>query len=269
MFLRRFPIEYQMDSQDCGPASLKIIAKHFGKHYSLQYLRECCGITKDGVSLLNLSTGAERIGLRTLAIKCTIDDVVNSIPFPAIIFWENSHFIVVYHSNKEYIWVSDPAKGRIRYTHEEFRCGWYQKNENTGILLAVEPTADFYNYKAEKKQKRNSFTIILKYFYPYKSKFCLIFVIMLIVTALQGILPFISKAMIDVGIKTSNIRFIYMMLIGNIAILLSIMLFNILRDWILMNITTRVNIALISDNLIKLMKLPVTFFENKRLGDIL
>ena len=268
MFLRRFPIEYQMDSQDCGPASLKIIAKHFGKHYSLQYLRECCGITKDGVSLLNLSTGAERIGLRTLAIKCTIDDVVNSIPFPAIIFWENSHFIVVYHSNKEYIWVSDPAKGRIRYTHEEFRCGWYQKNENTGILLAVEPTADFYNYKAEKKQKRNSFTIILKYFYPYKSNFCLIFVIMLIVTALQGILPFISKAMIDVGIKTSNIRFIYMMLIGNIAILLSIMLFNILRDWILMNITTRVNIALISDNLIKLMKLPVTFFENKRLGDI-
>lgn len=91
MLLHRFPVEYQMDSQDCGPASLKIIAKHFGKFYSLQFMRDRCGITKEGVSLLDLSTGAESIGLRTLAIKCTIDDVVNSIPFPAIVFWNDSH----------------------------------------------------------------------------------------------------------------------------------------------------------------------------------
>lgn len=269
MFLHRFPVEYQMDSQDCGPASLKIIAKHFGKYYSLQFMRDRCGITKEGVSLLDLSTGAESIGLRTLAIKCTIDDVVNSIPFPAIVFWKNSHFIVVYHSDKKHIWVSDPAKGRIKYSHEEFRRGWYQKSENMGVLLAVEPTVEFKNNKAEKEQRKKSFSSILKYFFPYKSNFSLIFVIMLVVTALQGMLPFISKAVIDVGIKTSDVKFINMVLIGNIAILLSVMFFNVLRDWILLHITARVNIALISDYLIKLMKLPVTFFENKLLGDIL
>lgn len=269
MILHRFPVEYQMDSQDCGPASLKIIAKHFGKYYSLQYMRDRCGITKEGVSLLDISTGAESIGLRTLAVKCTIDDVVNSIPFPAIVFWKNSHFIVVYHSDKKHIWVSDPAKGRIRYNHEEFRRGWYQKGENNGVLLAVEPTAEFRESKAEREQIRNSFTSILKYFLPYKGYFSLIFFIMLIVTALQGMLPFISKAVIDVGIKTSDVNFINMVLIGNISILLSVMVFNILRDWILLHITARVNIALISDYLIKLMKLPVTFFENKLLGDIL
>lgn len=269
MILRRFPVEYQMDSQDCGPASLKIIAKHFGKYYSLQFMRDRCGITKEGVSLLDLSTGAESIGLRTLAIKCTIDDVVNSIPFPAIVFWKDSHFIVVYRSDKKHIWVSDPAKGRLKYSHEEFRRGWYQKGENLGVLLAVEPTAEFRNSKSEREQKKNSFSSILKYFFPYKSKFALIFVIMLIVTALQGMLPFISKAVIDVGIKTSDVNFINMVLVGNIAILLSVMIFNVLRDWILMHITARVNIALISDYLIKLMKLPVTFFENKLLGDIL
>ena len=96
MLLKRFPVEYQMDSQDCGPASLKIIAKYFGKFYSLQYLRDRCGITKEGVSLLDLSTGAESIGLRTLAIKCVMDDVVNSIPLPAIVFWNENHFVVVY-----------------------------------------------------------------------------------------------------------------------------------------------------------------------------
>lgn len=269
MLCHRFPVEYQMDSQDCGPACLKIIAKHFGKYYSLQYMRDRCGITKEGVSLLDLSTGAESIGLRTLAIKCTIDDVVNSIPFPAIIFWKDSHFIVVYHADKKHIWVSDPAKGRVKYSHEEFRKGWYQEGENQGVLLAVEPTADFKDSKAEREQKSNSFASILKYFMPYKQNFSLIFIIMLIVTTLQGLLPFISKAVIDVGIKTSDMKFINMVLIGNISILLSVMIFNVLRDWILLHITARVNIALISDYLIKLMKLPVTFFENKLMGDIL
>ena len=269
MLLNRFPVEYQMDSQDCGPACLKIIAKHFGKFYSLQSLRDKCGITKEGVSLLDLSTGAESIGLRTLAIKCTIDDVVNSVPFPAIIFWKDSHFVVVYHANKKYIWVSDPAKGRIKYTHEEFKKGWYQKGAKQGVLLAIEPTAEFKDSKAEREQRKNTFSSILKYFTPYQRNFTLIFVIMLLVTALQGMLPFISKAVIDVGIKTSDVNFINMVLIGNISILLSVMIFNVIRDWILMHITARVNIALISDYLIKLMKLPVTFFENKLLCDIL
>lgn len=269
MLFRRFPVEYQMDSQDCGPASLKIIAKHFGKFYSLQFMRDRCGITKEGVSLLDLSIGAESIGLRTLAIKCTTNDVVNSIPFPAILFWKNSHFVVVYHSDKKHIWVSDPAKGRIKYSHEEFKQGWYQKGEKRGVLLAVEPTAEFKDSKAEREQKKNSFSSILKYFFPYKHNFGLIFIIMLVITALQGMLPFISKAVIDVGIKTSDVKFIHMVLIGNISILLSIMIFNVLRDWILLHITARVNIALISDYLIKLMKLPVTFFENKLMGDIL
>lgn len=269
MFKSNFPVEYQMDSQDCGPACLKIIAKYFGKYFSLQFLRDRCGITKEGVSLLDLSTGAESIGLRTLAIKCTIDDVVNSVPFPAIIFWRDSHFIVVYHSDKKHVWVSDPAKGRIKYKHEEFKKGWYQKGESEGVLLAVEPTSDFKDSESERKQKKNSFSSILKYFFPYKRNFGLIFIIMLVVTALQAMLPFISKAVIDVGIKTSDVKFINMILVGNIAILLSVMIFNVLRDWILLHITARVNIALISDYLIKLMKLPVTFFENKLLGDIL
>ena len=265
----RFPVEYQMDSHDCGPAALKIIAKHFGKYYSLQYLRDRCGITKEGVSLHDISVGAENIGLRTLAVKCDVNEVVNSVPFPAIIFWNNNHFVVVYHADKKHIYVSDPARGRVKYSHETFKQGWYQRGENQGVLLAVEPTVDFKETKAEKEQKRNSFLSILKYFTPYSHSFALIFVIMFIVTALQGVLPFISKAVIDVGIKTSDVNFINMILIGNISILLSVMVFNVLRDWILLHITARVNIALISDYLIKLMNLPVTFFENKLMGDIL
>lgn len=266
---KRFPTEYQMDSHDCGPASLKMVAKFYGRYYSLQYLRDKCGITKQGVSMLDISNGAESIGLHSLALKCTINDLVFKVPFPAIVFWNNNHFIVVYKADKRHVFVSDPTKGHVKYTHKEFCKGWYLENENYGALLALEPTADFKQTKAEKKHRKDSFLDILRYFYPYRKNFLTIFFIMVLVTAMQGLLPFISKAVIDVGIQTSDIGFIHLMLIGNITILVSVMVFNVLRDWILMHITARVNIALISDYLIKLMKLPVTFFENKLLGDIL
>lgn len=269
MILHRFPTEYQMDAKDCGPASLKMVAKYFGRYYSLQYLRDKCGITKEGVSLLGISAAAESIGLHTAAFKCTIDDVIMKVPFPVIIYWNENHFVVVYHADKKHIWVSDPCRGHVKYTRREFMEGWYLKNEDKGVLLALEPTADFKLSKQEKRQEKDSMISMLRYFMPYKKEFSLIFFVMLVATLLQGILPFISKSVIDIGISTSDVNFINMVLAGNICILLSIIVFSVVRDWILMHITARVNIALISDYLIKLMKLPVTFFENKLLGDIL
>jgi ATP-binding cassette subfamily B protein len=258
-----------MDSQDCGPASLKIIAKHFGRFYSLQYLRDKCGLSKEGVSLLDLTIGAESIGLRSLPIKCAMTDIIHEVPLPAIIHWNDNHFVVVYHTTKKYVFVSDPSKGLIKYAHEEFKKGWYKKGEKMGVLLAVEPMADFKQTAQQRRVHIKSFANILNYFVPYKRSFSLLFMIMFVVTLLQGVLPFISKAVIDVGIKTQDISFINMILIGNISILFSITIFNIVRDWILLHITSRINISLISDYLIKLMRLPVTFFENKILGDIL
>ena len=269
MWYNRFPVEYQMDSQDCGPASLKMIAKHYGRYYSLQYLRDRCGITKEGVSMKNLAIGAEAIGLRSLPIKCRLSDLVEKIPFPAIAFWKQNHYVVVYHATRKHVYVSDPMHGRVKYTHQEFEAGWIPNGELHGVLLCVEVTADFATSDEERKQQRDSMLSLLRYFHPYKGSFGLIFVVMLLVTLIQALLPFISKAVIDVGIKTSDTGFINMILIGNAAILISVMIFNIIRDWMLMHITARVNIALISDYLNKLMKLPISFFETKLVGDIL
>lgn len=262
-------MEHQMDAKDCGPAALKMVAKFFGRYYSLQYLRDKCGITKEGVSLLGISAAAESIGLRTAAIKCTVDDVFQRVPLPAIAHWEGNHFVVLYDTSRKHIYVSDPAKGHVRYSREEFMEGWYLRDEPRGVLLALEATADFRLSKQEREREGNSLLSILRYFTPYRQQFAIVFFVMVLATLLQGLLPFISKAVIDVGIYTSDMKFINMVLVGNICILLSIMAFNVIRDWVLMHITARVNIALISDYLVKLMKLPVTFFENKLLGDIL
>lgn len=269
MKLKRFPIELQMDAKDCGPAALKMVAKYYGRYYSLQCLRDKCGITREGVSLLGISAAAESIGFRTVATKCSVDEVMQRMPLPAIILWNENHFVVVYGASKRHVFISDPARGHVRYNRQEFTEGWCLRNETKGVLLALEPTADFVLSEAEKKHERNNAWSILRYFLPYRGHFLLVIFVMSLSTLLQGILPFISKAVIDVGIGSGDSRFINIMLIGNISILLSVMLFGVVRDWVLMHITARVNIALISDYLIKLMRLPVTFFENKLLGDIL
>lgn len=270
---KKFPCDRQMDMMDCGPACLKMIAKFYGKYYSLQYMRDKCGITKEGVSFLDLSHAAESIGLRSLSLKCTIEDLIVKIPLPVIVHWNNSHFIVVYKTNIKTgsIYVSDPAKGYIKYNKEEFAKKWIKKSENDkGVLMALEPQSDFYQRQGEERiERKKTFENFLGYFRPYKKSFINLFVVMLLVTILQGFLPFISKAVIDVGIQTHDIDFINIVLIANIAIYVSILLSNMVRDWILLHITSRVNIALISDYLIKLMLLPITFFENKMTGDIL
>lgn len=270
MLHKSFPFEYQLDSMDCGPACLKMICKHFGKYYSLPYLRDLCGITREGVSFLDLSYGAEKIGLHTLAIKADIKTLHEKVPVPCIIHWKNSHFIVVYKTSNKKIFVSDPAKGLLNYNYEEFKKGWYKSDEEAGAILAIEPMSDFLQRDLEERtERKKTFQNVLGYFLPYKKNFTTILVIMFIATALQGLLPFISKAVIDVGIQTHDLDFINLVLIANIVIIVSVTISGAIRDWLLLHITARVNIALISDYLIKLMQLPVTFFENKMIGDIL
>lgn len=274
---KSFPCDRQLDMMDCGPACLKMIAKFYGKYYSLQHLRDLCGNTREGVSLAGISYCAETIGLRSIAAKCTLDDLLNKVTLPAIVHWDNSHFIVVYKvqasgRKKSKIYVSDPAKGLLSYTSDEFTSRWLPPNQTDrkGVILLLEPMADFRQRESgEKQERKKTFENILSYFTPYKKSFFNLFVVMLLVTLLQATLPFISKAVIDVGIQTQDLDFINLVLIANIAIIVSMTLSNAVRDWILMHLTARVNVALISDYLIKLMKLPVTFFENKMMGDIL
>ncbi len=263
-----FPHEFQLDSKDCGPACIKIIAKYYGRFFSLQYLRDICGISREGISFLDISVACEHIGLRTKALKISWDELL-VLPLPCIIHWQNSHFIVVYKIKSDKVWVSDPAKGLITYNAVEFKKGWLG-DKSRWVSMAIEPMADFKQRNVrDKSERKKTFENFMGYFAPYKSSFVALFIVMFIVTALQALLPFISKAVIDVGIQANDITFINIVLVGNITIIVSILLSNVVRDWILLHITSRVNISLISDYLIKLMKLPITFFENKLAGDIL
>lgn len=270
-----FPFTKQLDAMDCGPACLKMVAAYYGKKYSVQKLRKAAYITREGVSLLGISDAAESIGFRTLGVRIDFEKLVQENPLPCIVHWQQKHFVVVYRIEKKkndfIVHVADPAHGLIKYSKSEFLKGWIStsnNNLNQGVALILEPTPDFYIQKDE-KLNRKSLTFLLKYLKPYKGILFQLFLGLLIGSLLQLIFPFLTQSIVDIGIKNQDIGFITIILIGQLFLFAGQTSVTIIRSWILLHISTRINISLISDFLIKLMKLPLGFFDSKMIGDLL
>jgi ATP-binding cassette subfamily B protein len=268
-----FPFYKQFDEMDCGPACLQMIAKHYGRYYYLQELRNKAFVTREGVSLLGISDAAESIGFRTLAIKIPLKKIEDEVPLPCIIHWYQRHFIVVYKIRKNKVFVADPAVGLISYTKEEFKRGWLSTRESgvsEGFALLLEPLPTFFEGADEKsKVDKGNFIYLFRYL-KGNSKLIVQLVLSLLTGSLiQLILPFLTQSIVDVGINTQNIKFIYLILAGQMMLFIGRTSVDFIRSWILLYLSTRINISLISDFLSKLFKLPMSFFEGKMIGDIL
>ncbi len=266
---KNFPHYKQLDTMDCGPTCIMIVAKYYGKYLSLQYLRDKCGMTREGVSLMDIAHAAEIAGFRTHATMMGFGALKAKMPLPCIVYWQQKHFVVVYKTDARYIYISDPATGLIRYSYQEFCDNWLSQSEK-GAVMALEPQTDFLEFtEGEPRRKYKALQSTLAYLKPYKSSLVQLLVVMLLITGIQAVLPFIMRAMYDVGIRTKDINFIYILLLANVLLILATGLANILKNWLLAHLTSRLSIAMVSDYLIKLMKLPITYFETKMIGDIL
>jgi len=265
----RFPFYSQLDSMDCGPACLRMITKYYGKIYSLQYLREKSFLGREGVSLLSISDSAEAIGMRTLAVRLSYEKLKEEVPLPCIAHWRQSHFIVIYKIKKDKIYIADPAHGLLSYSKEEFLKGWISTGENEGVILLLEPTPDFYQKEDERKREKFGFKFLFSYLFSYKKFLVQLFFGLLLGSLLQLIFPFLTQSLVDFGISNQNIGFVYTILLAQLMLFLSRATVDFIRGWILLHVGTRINISIVSDFLIKLMKLPLSFFDAKKIGDIL
>jgi ATP-binding cassette, subfamily B, bacterial len=262
---------YQHDSSDCGPACLRMVAKYYGKNYSLQNLREKCFITRDGVSLLGISEAAEIIGFRTKGVEISIEQLFAEAPLPCIAYWNQKHFVVVYKVKGNKVYVADPGHGFIKYSKQEFINCWVSNVRDlkkTGICLFLEPSQSFYNIESEKSIK-SGFGFLFSYLKAYKKFFFQLILSLLFGCMIQLILPFVTQSIVDTGITTQNLNFIYLALIAQMVLFISRTTVDFLRSRILMHISARINITIISDFLSKLMRLPIRFFESKMTGDLL
>jgi ATP-binding cassette subfamily B protein len=258
---------------DCGPSCLRMIAKFHGKSYSLTELRNKAYITREGVSMLGISDAAEAIGFRTIGVKVPFEKLANEVQLPCIVHWNQSHFIVVYKIKKNKVWVADPAAALLVYERREFEKSWLagvEGESHVGLALLMEPTPAFYDDSGDANKKQNAgLGNLLAYTKQYKGLIVQLFIGLLLGSLIQLILPFLTQSIIDVGINTRNVHFIYLILAGQLMLFAGQTSVDLLRRWILLHLSTRINISIISDFLIKLLKLPLSFFDSKMIGDLL
>ncbi|WP_394747309.1 peptidase domain-containing ABC transporter [Spongiimicrobium salis] len=269
---KKFPFHKQLDAKDCGPTALKIVAKHYGKAIAIEHLRDLAETTRIGSTLQGLTNAAEDIGLRTLPAK--IDFLqLKEVPLPAILHWNKNHFVVLYKIKKDTCYISDPAHGLIHYSKEEVLKHWMGNNaketSEEGVILLLEPSPEFYENEFDTKEDRLSFRFLSKYLIKYKRFLFQLIFGLLAGSLLQLIFPFLTQSVVDVGIRNQDINFIYLILVAQLFLFLGKTAVEIIRSWILLHLSTRINISLLSDFFIKLMNLPIAFFDTRLTGDIL
>lgn len=268
----------QKDAMDCGPACLAMIAKYFGSNPDIEQIRHNCALGRDGVSLLGISKAAEDIGLKTVSGYLPFHILASEAPLPCIVYWNQNHFVVVYkikkHRKEKYtICVADPGKGFVNYNRDEFCSHWTStktKGEEKGIVLLLEATEQFYVRREKKEeQKTNRIKFLWRYLKKYRRFFTQLILGLLFGSLLQLVFPFLTQAIVDTGIGGKDISFIWLVLMAQMMLLFSRTAIDFIRSKILLHISTRINISLISDFFIKLMKLPMKFFDTKLMGDLL
>lgn len=270
---RHHAVCHQRDVTDCGAACLKMIAEFYGKRYDLQFLRDACHISEKGVSLLGVSDAAESIGFRAKGVRLNWEQLRDEAHLPCIVHWNQRHFIVVYEITKRKghgnVLVADPAEGLLKYRTEDFLKSWIEDNEQMcGIALLLDPTPKFYSENGDVGE-RFGFGFVIGYLRPYKAFIIQILLAMFVASLISLMLPFITQAIVDKGIGTGNIHFVVALLLAQLFLTLGGMANGFVRSWLMLHITSRVSISLISDFLCKLMRLPMTFFNGRTVGDIM
>lgn len=271
--MRPFTLYRQPDLMNCGSTCLRMIAKHYGRAISLEKLQKLSETTRQGSSLKNIADAAEKIGFRTLGVKVDFNKLKEEAPLPCIVHWKQNHFVVVYQIKNNTVYVADPGHGLLKYSYGDFIENWIGKGADQttqeGIALLLEPTPRLQQTEEDDNENKRGFSFLYQYLFRYK-KF--IFQLALGLAAgslLQLIFPFLTQSIVDIGIQNQDMHFIYLILIAQLFLFLGKTSIDIIRGWILLHLSTRINISLISDFFIKLMNLPISYFDTKMTGDIM
>ena len=260
----------------CGIACLQMVCRHYGRNYSSKQVSSLCSPTREGASLLGLNDAAITLGFHTVSARAEVNELCDQ-PLPCILHWNQNHFVVLYKVKKgKKFYVADPGKGLVKYNLEEFKNHWISTRSNgeeKGIAMFLEPTPAFYSHKkdgeGEKKKNLRSFRFLFGYVKKYRRYFGQVVLGMVVGSLLQLVLPFLTQSIVDVGIKNRNIGFIWLILLGQLMLTFSRTVIDFIRRWLLLHISMRVNISLVSDFFIKLLKLPMSFFDTKLMGDLM
>lgn len=260
----------QFDKMDCGPACIRMVASHYGKDYPLSYLRSLSHLTREGVSVAGIRDALEKIGADSASFEMTMEQLRTKCPLPAILHWEQNHFVVLYDvkqhklTKKWTYFVANPAYGKHGFSESSFEKYWL--NGDTGIVIAVEPQEEFYDKKPV-KEKHSLTRFARKYVWPFRWELSQSALSMLFGMLLALVTPFLTQAMVDDGINMRNMGLILNILFAQLSLFIGTFIMGLISSHVSLYMSTRININILSDYLGKLLKLPMTFFDTKSVGD--
>ena len=268
-----FPFEKQRDAMQCGVAALAMVCRYHGLPCTVQELEGICRPTREGVSLKGIADSARELGLETRAGKLTAE-ALEQMPLPCILHWNQNHFVVLYRidTRRGLYYVCDPAKGRVRYTAADFADLWLSCDTPegpAGIALLLEPDERFGCVPESRETRKRSVRMLRSYVFKYRKYFALVTLSLLLASALQLIMPFLTQAIVDHGIRLRSVRLIWLIVLGEFFIVCGRTATSFVRRWLLLHISMRINITILSDFFIKLLRLPMAFFEARRMGDLM
>ena len=270
--MKKFPFIRQHDGMQCGVACLAMICQYYGKRYTLSLLSVMCSPTNEGVSLKAIADVADELGMDTLSTRLS-ENQLSEITLPCILHWNQNHFVVLYRidRNGQRFHISDPAKGRYKLNREEFANHWlstHSQGAPKGIAFLIAPNENFGKIKSLEGEKR-SFRFLFGYLKQYHRYFLQIIFGLALGCLLQLVMPFLTQWIVDIGIRHQDVGFIWLVLLGELMIVIGRTATDFIRRWLLLHISMRINISLVSDFFIKLLRLPMSFFDTKLMGDLL
>lgn len=268
--MKKFPLILQRDAIQCGVSCLQMICKYYGQSYSFEELERICIPTVEGISLLGVKDAAETLGLSTTCCQLSLN-ALKKISFPCILHWNQNHFVVMYKYKQGKFYIADPGIGKIEYLEKEFVKYWSfdGQNSNMGTCLLLLPTKSFLKNRKQVKEKNSSLEVVIGYIQQYKKYLAIIAMGLLVGCILEIILPFLTQSIVDIGIHRQDINLIFLILLGELMIVVGKTSIDFIRRWLLLHISVRLNLFLVSDFFIKLLRLPMSFFESKLIGDFM
>ena len=270
--MKKFPITLQHDAMQCGIACLQMVCQYYGRTYSMEAISNFCHATTEGVSMLGISEAFEALGIESVSAKVSVEKLTKA-PMPCILHWSQNHFVVLYRVKKgREFYIADPAKGLVNYNSDEFCRHWISTIEDgveKGVVMFLEPTEEFYHKDIPMRKENHSISFLMKYFRQYQGQLSLIALTLILGSLVQLVLPFLTQQIVDTGIKNRDIDFIWLILAGQLVLVVSRTAVDFLRRWLLLKVGMAINIALISDFFVKLLRLPMSFFDTKLMGDLM
>lgn len=266
---RAFPFVLQWDAMDCGPACLEMVARFYGLQTDRAQLRQWSYLEQDGSSFAGLKEAAEELGFKCLPVEIGYGELRKEAPLPCIVHWENKHFVVLYHFQKDKVVIADPAQGMLKLSINDFLGHWLPITQaENGFALLLEPLPETESIFPQEERIRG-FSRLWGYFKGHRKVGLQLGIGLLFGSLAQLALPFLTQALVDYGVQFRDLHFVHIVLLAQVVFFVSLSSVEIIRGWILLHLTQEVNLHLVSDYLERLLSLPIPFFASKHSGDLI